>query len=210
MSKRREPFPSSIEGCEELLTDITPFDRATLRMSEIPPRHMSLEFLPQGALLGEYGDRVLRPKDSLIVGSLSDPEDLSDPSRLLYRVMWNWKRRRFGAQILLSEWYCAPRGEGYSSKHIAAMALFRTYHDELNDQEEVRQLWKARQHAVHKLGVRLYNKSQGTELPEHVTPVDHNPFPDYPLRQEVTQREEPTNEELGVLPPQPQYEQPSW
>jgi hypothetical protein len=234
MSRRKEPFPSSIEGCEDLLQDITSYDRERFRECEIPPRHLPIEFLPKGALLGEYGSFALRPKDLLIVHSLSDPDDLKDPSRLLYNVTCVKGRRRYGAMVPLSEWYSAPRGEGYSTKRIAAMALFYTYRSELNDQENVRQLWETRERAVHqyeqertleqeqrdlnatrlerwKLAVRLYNKAEGTELPEHIIPTAHTSFPDYiPLQEHVTSREEPTNEELGLSSPQTTYEQPPW
>lgn len=232
MSMRKEPFPSSVEGCEELLYDVTSYGDRIFDPGVIaPPQYPLLDFQPTGALLGEYGNYVIRPQSLIDVVRLADPDNLEDFSELQYRVIWEWKQRRLGARATRVSWYTAPHGEDYSDKYIVAMALFRTYYGQLNDQAEARRVWQKREHDVETYvkqrtpeqrrrdlhltladfeKVQLEMATQAAGLaPPNAAPTTQDPFLEYTPQKEPA-IEEPTNEELGVLPVQSHYEQPPW
>lgn len=164
MSRRKLPFPTTIDGCEQLLAE-TPqasgrrrlsLPHATMGIGDMPapfeepahlPHHDAEPFTAMGALVGPYGDKVLSKNNLVLVDCLSDPDDLGNEAHKIYKVSWQWARG-IGAKAVKAEWYVEPHGETYSAKYIAGMALFRTYYNHLQDQDKARQGWQLREVAV--------------------------------------------------------------
>lgn len=163
-SRRKLPFPTTIDGCEQLLAE-TPqasgrrrlsLPHATMGIGDMPapfeepahlPRHDTEPFTATGALVGPYGDKVLSKNNLVLVDCLSDPDDLTNEAHKIYKVSWQWARG-IGAKAVKAEWYVEPRDENYSAKHIVGMALFRTYYNHLQGQTEAVHGWRLREQAV--------------------------------------------------------------
>lgn len=237
MSRRKIPFPSNIEGCEALLDEYRRPQRYGLRYSAthtigdmprceenfdmiLPPFHINSLFTARDALTGAYGDSRMKKRTVVKVEYLSNPKKLEDVTDVIYRVSWPWAGRHFTAQGVAS-WVIEPRGERYSDKHIAAMALFRTYYRQLEGQDYAQHAWESRRAeakaflAIQKPGQALddaMDRLLGGAL-QHalstsvLSPADTQA--EQQSRYEVN-AVEPTNEELGLPPAQPQYEQPRW
>lgn len=232
MSRRKEPFPSSIEGCEALLHDITFYSSPTFTPRGVPtlPYHPATQFRPTGALLGEYSEYEIRSQYSLNVSFLSNPLNLKDSADVLYCVTWAWKPRRLGAEATLASLYFDPRGEGYTEKRIAAMTLFNLYHVQTLPYQGARQAWEERKSIADSLPQltpaekrheRLLAAQQLNELivrsiaqipttqPTEEACGEDSSYPAYVPKHEIAPAE-PTDDELGLPPAQPQYEQPPW
>jgi len=169
MLRRKIPFPSSIDSCELLLVEaeygpsssLPSPSSASMFLGDqaIPanehalfPYHDTSVFNISGALIGVYGDHRLGKKGTLYVSCLSNPKNIEAATDKIYNVWWTWRRRRIGEKAMTANWYFDNRGEDYSPKHIAAMALFRTYNNQLEDQGEANWAWQQRQDAAREYG----------------------------------------------------------
>lgn len=156
MPRRNGQFPSTIDGCEQLLNTV-PVERGTqpsgmsgsmnfgtfipAHEHETFPYHDTELFVASGALLGAYGANILPRKNTLFVHSISNT---NNPVDRVYRVKWEWKRPILKNSSTM-EWFVDSRGENYSPKYAAAMALFRTYYNQLSDQADALKAWQTRE-----------------------------------------------------------------